>query len=301
VPTLFLYSICILIWGSTWIAITYQLGVVEPVVSVALRFITAALLLFGICFIRAEKIRYGRRDHAFLALQGLLMYSAGYVCVYEAEARVVSGLVAVGYSASPIANMLCARLLYGTPLSRRVAAGGLFGIAGIVLVFAPEFARLSATPTAAAGVVLTAIAVSVQAFASAVASRNGERGIAVWPALAWGMTYGAIGCSAWVLLTGTPIAFDLRPGYVLSWAWLTIFGSIIAFGAYLTLLIRIGAGRAGYIGVMVPVIALIISALFEGYRWAPATWAGIVLAVAGNFVALGGLRSVHREVPPRRG
>jgi drug/metabolite transporter (DMT)-like permease len=287
VPTLFLYSICILIWGSTWIAITYQLGVVEPVVSVAWRFIAAALLLFGICLARGERILYGRRDHAFLALQGLLMYSAGYVCVYEAEARVVSGLVAVGYSASPIANMLCARLLYGTPLSRRVAAGGLFGIAGIFLIFSPEFARLSATPTAVVGVVLTAIAVSVQAFASAIASRNGERGIAVWPALAWGMTYGAIGCSTWVLLTGTPIAFDFRPGYVLSWAWLTIFGSIIAFGAYLTLLVRIGAGRAGYIGVMVPVIALIISALFENYRWSPATWAGIALAVAGNFVAMG--------------
>lgn len=291
-PTLFLYSICILIWGSTWIAITYQLGVVEPVVSVAWRFIAAALLLFGICLVRGEKIRYGRRDHALLALQGLLMYSAGYVCVYEAEARVVSGLVAVGYSASPIANMVCARLLYGTPLSRRVSVGGLFGIAGIVLVFSPEFARLSATPTALVGIVLTAIAVSVQAFASAIAARNGQRGLTVWPALAWGMTYGAIGCTAWVLLTGTPIAFDFRPGYVLSWAWLTVFGSIVAFGSYLTLLTRLGAGRAGYIGVMVPVIALIISALFEGYRWAPATWAGIALAVAGNFVALGGRRKV---------
>lgn len=287
-PTFILYSICILIWGSTWIAITYQLGVVEPVVSVAWRFIAAALLLFGICLLRGEQVRYGRRDHAFLALQGLLMYCAGYVCVYEAEARVLSGLVAVGYSASPIANMLCARLLYGTALSRRVAVGGLFGIAGIVLIFAPEFDRLAATPTAASGILLTAIAVSVQAFASAVASRNGIRGIAVWPALAWGMTYGAIGCSAWVLLTGTPIAFDFRPGYILSWAWLTLFGSIIAFGAYLTLLGRIGAGRAGYIGVMVPVIALIISAWFENYRWSPATWAGIALAVAGNFVAMGG-------------
>lgn len=299
-PTLFLYSVCILIWGTTWIAITYQLGVVEPVMSVAWRFIAAALLLFGICLVRREKIRYGRRDHGFLALQGLLMYSAGYVCVYEAEVRVVSGLVAVGYSASPIANMLCARLLYGAPLSRRVAAGGLFGIAGIVLIFSPEFARLSSTPTAAVGIVLTAIAVSVQAFASAVASRNGERGIAIWPALAWGMTYGAIGCSAWVLLTGTPIVFDFRPGYVLSWAWLTIFGSIVAFACYLTLLGRIGTGRAGYIGVMVPVIALIISALFEGYRWAPATWIGIALAVAGNFVALGGGRSLPSGGTGRR-
>lgn len=287
-PTLALYWICVLIWGSTWIAITYQLGIVEPVVSVAWRFVAAALLLFGICFVRDERLRYGRREHAWLALQGLLMYSAGYVCVYEAEARVVSGLVAVGYSASPIANMLCARLLYGTRLSRRVAFGGTFGIAGILLVFYPELARLSASPTALAGIALTAIAVSVQAFASAIAARNGERGIAVWPALAWGMTYGAIGCTAWVLLSGTPIAFDVRIGYILSWAWLTIFGSIIAFGSYLTLLGRIGTGRAGYIGVMVPVIALIISAFFENYRWTLATWIGIGLAVAGNFVAMRG-------------
>jgi drug/metabolite transporter (DMT)-like permease len=101
------------------------------------------------------------------------------------------------------------------------------------------------------------------------------------------MSYGALGCLAWVALSGAPIVFDFGWPYIASWAWLTIFGSIIAFGSYLTLLGRIGAGRAGYIGVMVPVIALIVSALFENYRWAPATWAGIALAVAGNFVAMG--------------
>lgn len=289
-PTLALYTICTLIWGSTWIAITYQLGTVPPVTSVAWRFCAASALLFGICLVRNERIRFTRSEHGVLALQGLLMYSAGYVCVYEAEARVVSGLVAIGYSASPIANMLCARLLYGTPLSRRVALGGLFGIAGVALVFAPEFGRLSASASGLLGIALTATAVSVQAFASAIAARNGPRGIAVWPALAWGMTYGALGCVAWVVLTGTPIVFDFRWPYVLSGAWLTIFGSIIAFGAYLTLLGRIGAGRAGYIGVMVPVIALIISAAFEGYRWTPATWGGIALAVSGNFVAMGSYR-----------
>lgn len=289
-PTLLLYAICTLIWGSTWIAITFQLGTVAPVMSVTWRFLAASLLLFGICFARGERLRYTRREHGVLALQGLLMYSAGYVFVYEAETRVLSGLVALGYSASPIANMLCARLLHATPLSRRVAFGGVFGIAGIVLVFAPELANLSATPGAILGIALTAAAVTVQAFASAIAVRNGARGIAVWPALAWGMGYGAIGCLAWVVLSGTPIAFDFRWPYVASLAWLTIFGSIIAFGAYLTLLGRIGAGRAGYIGVMVPVIALIISAAFEGYRWTPATWAGIALAVAGNFVAMGSYR-----------
>lgn len=286
-PTLALYTICILIWGSTWIAITFQLGSVAPVMSVAWRFCAAALLLFGICLVRGEKLRYTMREHGYLVLQGVLMYSAGYVCVYEAESRVVSGLVAVGYSASPIANMLCSRLLYGTPLSIRVAFGGLFGIAGIVLVFAPEIARLSASPTALLGIALTACAVSVQAFASAVAARNGERGITVWPALAWGMTYGALGCLAWVALSGTPIVFDTGWPYIASWAWLTIFGSIIAFASYLTLLGRIGTGPSGYIGVMVPVIALILSAAFEGYRWTPATWTGIALAVTGNFVAMG--------------
>jgi len=290
VPTLALYTICILIWGSTWIAITFQLGVVEPVVSVAWRFSAASPLLFALCLARGERLRYSRREHGVLALQGLLMYSAGYVCVYEAEARVVSGLVAVGYSASPMANMLFARLLYGTPLSRRVAFGAIFGIAGIALIFAPELARLAVNPTAVLGIALTALAVSMQAFASAIAARNGGRGIAVWPALAWGMTYGALGCLAWIALTRTPIAFDFGLGYVLSGAWLTVFGSIIAFGCYLTLLGRIGAGRAGYIGVMVPVIALVISAAFEGYRWTPATWAGIALAVIGNFVALGQAR-----------
>ncbi len=289
-PTLALYAICTLIWGSTWIAITFQLGQVAPVMSVAWRFCAASLLLIAICLARRERLRYGWREHRALLLQGLLMYSAGYVCVYEAESRVLSGLVAVAYSASPLVNMLCARLMHGTPLSRRVALGGSFGIAGVALIFTPELARLRASPTALAGIALAVTAVTVQAMASAVAARNVGRGIAIWPALAWGMTYGALGCVTWVLVSGTPVAFDFGWRYIAAMAWLTIFGSIVAFGCYLTLLARIGIGRAGYIGVMVPIIALVISAAFEGYRWTPSTWAGIALAVTGNFVALGRLR-----------
>lgn len=295
--TWLLYLTCVAIWGSTWIAVTLQLGTVPPAVSVTWRFATAAAILFGISVARRCRLRFGWSQHVALALQGLLMYSAGYLLVYEAESRVVSGLVAVGYAASPLVNMLCARLLFGAPVSGRVTVGGLVGLAGVGLVFAPELGAVTANRQAVLGAALTAAAVIVQAVATVIASRNPARGITVWPALAWSMTYGAAGAAAWAAANGATFAFDPEPRYVASWAYLTVFGSVIAFAAYLTLLERIGPGPAGYIGVMVPVVALALSAAFEGFRWGGATWLGVAAALAGNVVALGRRRKKEGAHP----
>jgi drug/metabolite transporter (DMT)-like permease len=282
-----LFAACVVIWGSTWIAITFQLGRVAPEASVFYRFLLGSVLIFGYCRLRKLPLRYSLREHAWIALLGIFMFSVSYVFVYYAEEHVVSGLVAVGYSASPLLGMLGMRAFFGTPMTRKVAAGSLIGIAGITLVFWPEFRRLE-SGNVMLGAIFTALAVIVSTLGSMIAHRNQQARLPLWQSLAWGMLYGAIFSLGITLATGKTLDFAASVPYVASLLYLTILGSIVAFAAYLTLLERIGAARAGYIGVMVPIVALVISAAFEGFRWHALTWVGIAVSVAGNVIILRG-------------
>lgn len=281
-----LFAACVAIWGSTWIAITYQLGAVAPEASVFYRFMLASAMLFAYCRLRGLPLRFSRREHLWIALQGVLMFSVSYVCVYYAEQHVVSGLVAVGYSASPLLNMVGLRAFFGAPMTARVGVGAVLGIVGITLVFWPEFSHLRDDGSAALGALFTVAAVVLSALSNMAAHRNHDAGLPVWQNMAWGMFYGAIFTLAIALALGKPLGFEATPAYVLSLLYLTVFGSILAFGGFLTLMGRIGAARAAYVGVMVPIVALVISALFEGYRWELLALVGVGVSVAGNVIIL---------------
>jgi len=283
-----LFLVCVAIWGSTWLAIKFQLGRVEPEASVFYRFLLSSVLIFAYCLARGKPLRYPPREHLWLALLGVLMFGLSYICVYYAERYVVSGLVAVGYSASPLLGMLGMRVFFGTPMTRRVMAGSVLGMVGIALVFQPEFSRLHGDGNTIVGAIFTVLAVVVSTLGSIVAHRNHEARIPLWQGMAWGMLYGATFSLAVALATGKRLGFEVTPGYILSLVYLAVLGSIIAFGAFLTLLKRVGAARAGYIGVMVPIVALFVSAAFEGFQWHALTWIGIVVSVAGNVIVLRG-------------
>ena len=281
-----LFVTCVAIWGSTWLAITYQLGRVPAEASVFYRFLLASLILFAYGAARGLPLRYPRREHLWLALFGISMFGLSYIFVYYAEQHVVSGLVAVGYSASPLLAMIGLRICFGTPMTARMAAGSLLGIVGITLVFAPEFAKMGAGSEVGLGAVYTASAVVLSTVGSMIAHRNHDANLPVWQSMAWGMLYGALFSLAVTLATGETLAFEWTIAYVASLLYLTILGSVVAFGAFLTLLNRIGAARSGYIGVMVPVVALVISSFVEGFSWRALTWLGIAISVAGNVLVL---------------
>ncbi len=281
-----LFAASVAIWSTTWIAITFQLGAVAPEVSVFYRFFLAAVLLFAWCALRRLPLGFAWKDHAWFALFGLGSFSVSYVFVYCAEQYVVSGLVAVGYSASPLLSMLGLRLFFGTPITRRVTAASLLGIAGIVLVFFPEIALIERGSDTEKGAVFTVLAVLASTLGSMVAHRNQAARLPLWQTMAWGMLYGSLVALAAGLALGKPLAFEATPAYVLSLLYLSVLGSIVAFAGFLTLLARIGAARAGYVGVMVPILALFVSALFEGFRFHALTWAGIAVSVAGNVLML---------------
>src|ERR1700687_227321 len=283
---LHLFLACVAIWGSTWLAITFQLGRVAPEASVFYRYLLASLLLIRYFLLRGLPLKFRAREHAWIALFGVLTFSVSYIYVYYAKQHVVSGLVAVGYSASPLLSVLGMRLFFRTPMTQRLLVGSILGIAGITLVFWPEFAHLRDGGDIARGALYTVIAVVVSTFGNLVAHRNHEAHLPLWQTMAWGMLYGALFSLGVTLAVGKPLDFELTPAYLLSLLYLAILGSIIAFWAFLPLLKRIGPARAGYIGVMVPIMALVISAAFEGFRWHPLTWIGIAVSVVGNVIIL---------------
>ncbi|HEV7575569.1 MAG TPA: EamA family transporter [Caldimonas sp.] len=281
-----LFAICVVVWGTTWHAITYQLVEFPAEVGVALRFALAGASVLAFCRWRGVPLVYPLADHAALALQGVFLYGVSYVCVYQAERFVPSGLVAVGYSAAPLLAGIGAALLFGTALGRRFVVGGLLGLCGVALIFWPEITRSGGGDRAALGALLTVASVLLSAVGSLAASRNRRRGVALLPALGFGMLYGAAAAAIVALAFGRSVVWPTAPSWWLSLAYLAFAGSVLTFACFLTLQDRVGPGPAGTIGVMTPLLALVVSVAFEGFRPDVLTAAGAALAVAGNALML---------------
>jgi drug/metabolite transporter (DMT)-like permease len=281
-----LFWICVLTWGTTWYAITFQIGHVAPEVGVALRFALAGAVVLGLCAGNGMQLRFNIRDHALLALQGSFLYGVSYVCVYHAERHVVSGLVAVGYSASPLVTGLGAHALFGLRVTARFLLGGVLGLIGVALMFWPEFGRTGNNANAALGALFTVVAVLLSAVGSLAASRNRSRGLPFWPALGYGMLYGAAVAAIVALLQGQSFAMPAVLSFWASLLYLALAGSVLTFACFLTLQERIGPGPTGSIGVMTPLLALVVSMVFEAFRPDLLTLTGATMAVGGNVLML---------------
>lgn len=282
-----LFAICVLIWGSTWLAITYQLGHVAPEMSIAYRFVLASLCVLAYCRWRGISLRFTLKQHGEFALFGAAMFSVSYIFVYYAESNIASGMVAIAYSASPMVNMLMARAMFGTPMTLRVSLGASFGILGITAVFWHEFALLSASRNASLGASLALLSVLISSMGSMAASRIHTRGYPIWSSMGWGMFYGGVLAFFIGLALGRSITFVPTFAYVGTLLYLTILGSVVTFACYLTLQARIGVARAAYVGVMTPVVALAVSFFFENFTWGWLTTFGVLLLIVGNVVILG--------------
>jgi drug/metabolite transporter (DMT)-like permease len=281
-----LFAICVLTWGTTWYAITFQLGHTAPAVGVALRFALAGVSVLAFCAARGLRLHFAPGDHVVLALQGFFMYGVSYLCVYHAERHVVSGLVAVGYSASPLMAGLGGHAFLGLRVSRRFIAGGLVGLVGVALMFWPEFGKAAGSQDAALGLAFTVGAVLLSSVGSLIATRNRSRGLPLWPSLGYGMLYGAAAAMVVALQQAESFVLPAAVSWWLSLLYLALAGSVLTFACFLTLQERVGPGRAGAISVMTPLLALTVSMIFEGFHPDALTLAGAGLAVAGNVLML---------------
>ena len=279
-----LFSIPTLIWGSTWLAITLQLGVVSPEASVVYRFALAAILLGAWCLATGRSLRFRLAQHGWFAAQGTFLFGLNYLCVYWAERYVASGLVAVMFSLIVFFNLVGVRVFFAAPVTRRTLAGATLGVTGVVILFWRDFSAGQAN--AALGILFGVGGTVFASIGNLLAMRSQRRAVPLLPGVAWAMGYGALVIALVAQLDGATWSFEATPRYVLSLLYLAVFGSVVAFGTYLTLLGKIGAARAGYVGVAVPVVALLLSTVFEHYEWTLPALIGAGLCVAGNVLVL---------------
>ncbi len=285
-PNFWLFIIPALIWGSTWFIIKFQLGNVDPLVSVVYRYWLAGIVMLIFCLIRRLNLKFTLHDHLFMAVQGFFLFGTNYWLVYEAEQHVTSGTVAVAFSVLIFMNAFFGLIFLKRPINRKVLVGALAGLSGTIFIFSNELIALEFSNKVLMGSALAILSVVLASFGNIASTRNSGNGIPVIQANSFGMLYGGIlmNLIAWGL--GRPFTFDYSATYIYSLVYLTIFGSIIAFAAYLTLISRIGPDKAAYTLVVIPIIAIAISMIFENYQLTIFSGLGIVLILVGNILAL---------------
>ena len=281
-----LYTITVLIWGSTWLAIKFQLGVIAPEASIAYRFTLAAILLFAYAYIRKLPMRFKLRDHFFFGLQGILLFSLNYILVYLAEQHLTSGLVSVIFSTIIIFNIIFGAIFLRNPIRPPVVGGAALGLVGLIIVFRPELASFDPADGRTLGILMCVGSAISASLGNIVSARNQRAGLPVIQSNAFGMAYGALFMFLLAITRGVDFNFDPSFSYVGSLLFLAIFGSIVAFSTYLTLLGRIGPDRAAYVTVLFPIIALILSTLFEGLSWNFLGIIGVFFVLIGNAFVL---------------
>ena len=281
-----LYALTVLIWGSTFFAIEFQLGIVAPEVSLVYRFIAASLLLFAFSRFRGLNLRFALRDHAWFLLLGILLFGINYIVAYRSQIYITSALAAIAFSSMVWMNIINARLFFGVKAGRGVLFGALLGAIGMFYLFAPQISEVSLTDTVFYGSVLALLAALIASFGNMVSQATQKAKLPIVQTNAWGRLYGALFTGVIAVTNGHEFTFEWSASYIGSLAYLTVFGSIVAFGAYLTLLGRIGAHRAGYAMVMFPVLALLLSIWFEGLEVEATTVLGTLFVLAGNVFVL---------------
>jgi drug/metabolite transporter (DMT)-like permease len=294
VPNFVLYLITLVIWGSTWLAIKFQLGTVTPELSVAYRFSISALLLLLFALIRRLKLRFPLQAHLYIALQGFFLFSLNYILIYYAEQHLSSGLVAIVFSLIVVLNTLFAALFLKTKIRWQVILGAIIGIFGLAFVFWPELRTFSLTGGRALGLLLALGGTISASLGNIISARNQKFDLPVLQSNLYGMAYGASFMFLLALIRGAELTYAPTIEYTLSLIYLALFGSVIAFGSYLTLLGRIGPDRAAYVTVLFPVVALGLSTIFEGFQWNLLALFGSVLIIIGNLLALGRMERDQR-------
>jgi drug/metabolite transporter (DMT)-like permease len=291
--TALLFALASLLWGGGALAAAMQAGVTPAPWSVALRMALAGLLLLGFAGWRRVPLRIPRRDLAFVGLQGVLFFAVAFIAFYESTRRIPSGLAALVLSTSSlfaalIGRVLLGRVLLGTPVSSSLLWGALCGIIGVGIIFGPGLAGVAAGAGAglASGLCWGPVSAVATAGGTVIGARNQRAGLPTLAVLGWGAWIGCATSAAWAMAQGAPFIVDPSPRYLASLVYLAVAASCIAFLLYFELVQRLGPGKAAYIFATVPVVALLLSALFEGLRLDLRMTLGVLVILAGNVLVL---------------
>lgn len=294
----FLYISTVLIWGSTWLAIAWQVGDVAVPVSVFYRFLIAALvLLAGLTLFRRRQILQAR-DHLFCLLQGGCVFGLNFYCFYTAAGYLPSGLIAILFSMSILFNAANGYLFFRTPVPRVFYLALALGLPGMALIFWQDLVTVEATWELLGAIGLTLLGTYGFSLGNMVSVRHQRHGLQINTTNAFAMLYGGLlmGLIAWA--QGASFSLPAEPRYLGALVYLAVIGSVGGFGAYFMLVGRIGAGKAAYATVLFPLVALALSTVFEGYQWHADALIGLAMIVSGNLLMFNAHRFVWRWRQP---
>lgn len=276
------------VWGSTWLVIKDQIGTVPPSWTIAWRFLLATVSMVALAALRRESLRIGRDAMRIAVLVGLFQFFGNFHFVYRAEYFLTSGIVAVFYATLMVPNALFARLFLKAPLGGRFLAGSAVALSGVAMLLINEYRLAPPGGEVPLGVALMLGGLITASAANVLQATDAARQTAVVPLIAWSMAWGTLFDVVFALAVDGPPVFDPRPQYWAGIVYLGVVGSVLTFPLYFGLIRTLGPGKAAYNGVLVPVIAMALSTLFEGYVWTGLAIAGSVLGMVGLLIALSG-------------
>lgn len=281
-----LYAAIVFFWGASWYPLKLQVGIVAPHVSITWRFMIAATIMMVFVIVTKRQLRFSLRNHLRFMALGVFLFSSNFACFYYGALSIPSGLLSVVFSLASIINMALALIIYRQIPPMRVLYGAMLGVLGVALLFWPEIARAEAGPETIIGLLFCIAGTMFFCIGNLFSANIQRSGISVMSGNAWGMVYGTCFSAFIAFVSGAEFIIEPTASYVFSLVWLAVTATVFAFWCYLTLLGRIGSARAGYATVMFPIVALLVSTIFENYQWSLLAIVGVALALAGNALVL---------------
>jgi drug/metabolite transporter (DMT)-like permease len=294
-----LYLSTVLIWGTTWFAIEFQLGEVAVEVSLFYRFALAAALMWLYCWWRKTPMTLTLKNHAFVFLFALGNFSFNYMVLYWAQHYLTSAMTSIAFSTLLLMNIINTRIFFGKPIAGRIYLGALMGLIGIIALFWQDLKSFDLSSDALIGLLLSLGGTLIASFGNMVNVRNSKHGVSVLQGNAWGMLYGSLILALFAMFNGSGFTFSTEPGYVISLLYLSLFGTVIAFACYFVLFQNIGPEKASYVIVLFPFVAVIFSTLYEDFIWQQSTVLGFALVILGNAIVLTPVQRIKHLLIPR--
>jgi len=284
----FLYFIVLIAWGSSWLAISFQLGDVAPQVSIVWRFLMASFLLFLWCYFRGLRLSFPWRDHASWLLLGFFLFCINYICAYFGTFHLATGLICLIFSTLTLFTVFNGFIFFKKPIRLPILIGAVVGIAGLSIIFSNEISNTewSLSSGVVKGFLWMLLATFFASIGMLLSGQFQARKMPLVQSNAFSMLYGSSILILYISLSDVNFSFDTSYSYVLSLIYLAVVASAIGFGVYLKLVGNIGADKASYVNVFTPTIALLLSTLFENYQWSWIGVIGVLLIIVGNVIVL---------------
>ena len=281
-----LFLITLFCWSPTWYLIKFQLGYVDPLVSVFYRFLIAAIIIFIYLVIKNKNLKFSINHHFWFLFFGTCLYSINYVFFYLSNTYLISAFPAIVFSTVVIMNILGETFYFKKKPSLKTLIGATIGMIGIIIIFNDEIFNFSLTEGTHIGLFLALIGTFCASTGNMVYQRNLNNNFPVIQTIAYAMLYGSLVTLMATQVRGAELLFENSISYISSLLYLAIFGSIFAFVSYLKLLEKVGPGRAGYVGVVMPVLALMISTIFEKLEWQIDLIIGLPILIIGAILVI---------------